>query len=128
MENNKITDEKIKNLGVKIIGGFFVFRSDPSNSAPITEVITQEDSSSATDFSQKGEIIGIVLIKKYGTRTYMGYSQIDPTSFNLDAFITNFSGTDLKNPYDNNTTNVFDMDTLNELINKMIIQPVEITK
>lgn len=111
-------------LGVKILGGFFVFRNNPNESEPVSE-LSDPGSSTGKEFSQKGEVIGIVLIKQYGIRKFMGYSPIDPATFKLDAFITNFSNTNMNNAYDNNKKNVFDMDTMDHLINKMIIQPVD---
>ena len=107
---------------VKILGGFFVFRSVPDKSEPVSGIV---DSGSATskEFDQSGEIVGIVLIKQYGIRKFMGYSPIE--QFKLDAFITNFSSTSLNNAYDNNQTNVFEIDTMEQLINRLIVQSVE---
>ena len=123
-EEKPAEEKPTDNVGVKILGGFFVFRSNPTESAPISELITQPGSSTGTEFAQKGEIVGIVLLKQYGIRKFYGYSPIDPATFKLDQFITNFSNTNLNNPYDNNKTNVFDMDTLDVFMNKMIVQPM----
>ena len=109
---------------VKILGGFFVYRSKPSESKPISEVLNIEGSSTGKDFLQKGEVVGMVIIKKNGARTYMGYSEIDPEKFKIEPFMTYFADTDPYNPYDNNLKQVFDIDTLPELMNKMIIQPL----
>ena len=54
----------------------------------------------------------------------MGYSEIDPEKFKIEPFMTYFADTDPYNPYDNNLKQVFDIDTLPDLMNKMIIQPL----
>lgn len=118
------TKEK-EDVGVKILGGFFVFRGNPTKSKPISETLGKPGSSTGKDFLQKGEVVGMVLIKQYGTRTYMGYSPIDPASMKVDGFMTYFSDTHPENPYDNNRSQVFDIDTLPNLINKMMIQSLE---
>jgi len=117
--------EENKESGVKILGGFFVFRSNPIESKPISETLTETGDSIGKEFLQKGQIVGMVLIKQYGIRTYMGYSPIDPETKKMDSFMTYFSDTAADNAYDNNRTQVFDIDTLPYLINKMIIQPLE---
>jgi hypothetical protein len=116
-----------ENLGVKILGGFFVFRANPSESKPLSELLNESGDSNGKEFAQKGEIIGMVLIKKYGTRIFTGFSPIDSKNLHLDKFMTHFSDTALNNPYDNNREHVFDIETLGHLINKMISQPLEQT-
>jgi hypothetical protein len=140
--------EDIENLGVKIIGGFFIYRASPKNSELLSKLVSggpvaapvqtggglSEETASAEgitggdgsgmSFGQKGEITGMVLIKQYGERQYMGYAPVDPKTGKLDKFMTYFSDTALDNAYDKNTTNVFDLGVLHLLINKMIIQPM----
>ena len=113
-----------QSAAVKILGGFFVYRSKPSESKPISESLNIEGSSTGKEFLQKGEVVGMVLIKKNGAKTYMGYSEIDPEKFKIEPFMTYFADTDPYNPYDNNLKQVFDIDTLPDLMNKMIIQPL----
>lgn len=117
--------EQRKGDAVKILGGFFVFRSNPTESKPISDTLTETGDSSGKDFLQKGEVVGIVLIKQYGKRTYMGYSPIDSEQNKMGPFMTYFSDTSPNNNYDKNTTQVFDIDTLPYLMNKFINQSLE---
>jgi hypothetical protein len=120
-EQQPENEETVENLGVKIVGGFFTFRANPKVSKPISELENEPGESNSLDFGQKGEITGMVLIKKYGTRTFMGYTPIDPTKFSIDKFMTNFADTSLDNKFDNNQTQVLDIDTLDILIKKFIL-------
>ena len=109
---------------IKILGGFFVYRANPSKSTKITELIRSMDSESEYDrdiFGQKGEITGMVLIKQYGSRKFFAFSPIDPTNFKIDKLMTYFAG---GREYDNNKTNVFDIGSLPAVIDKLIVQPV----
>jgi hypothetical protein len=129
-EENEQPEETLnkENLGVKILGGFFVYRANPSESKPLSELLNESGDSNGKEFAQKGEITGMVLIKQYGTRTFMAFSPIDSKNLHLDKFMTHFSDTALNNPYDNNRTHVFDVETMGHLINKFISQPLEQTK
>jgi hypothetical protein len=129
-EENEQSEKTLnkENLGVKILGGFFVYRANPSESKPLSELLNESGDSNGKEFAQKGEITGMVLIKQYGTRTFMAFSSIDSKNLHLDKFMTHFSDTALNNPYDNNRTHVFDVETMGHLINKIISQPLEQTK
>jgi hypothetical protein len=107
---------------IKILGGFFVYRANPSKSTKIAELIGSMESEYEMDiFGQKGEITGMVLIKQYGSRKFFAFSPIDPTNFKIDKLMTYFAG---GSEYDNNKTNVFDIGSLSKLIDKLIVQPV----
>ena len=89
--------------GSELVFGFFVYR-----------LINEE----------KGEITGMVLVKKSGERTFFTYVKINPKTHTPDKFMEYFKDTMLNNEYDNNPTRVFEIDSLGTLIDKLIYQEV----
>ena len=123
LEKAAIKEKQIRELSVKILGGFFVYRANPSESEPLSKLVGQEGSSTGKDFAQMGEVTGMVLIKQYGTRKFMAYEPIDPATFKFEGKImTYFSEKTPDNKYDHNATNVFDLETLDALVKRMIVQ------
>jgi len=122
-DKQAIQAQQIKEAGVKILGGFFVYRANPSKSEPLSKLVGQSGSSTEKDFAQVGEVTGMVLMKQFGDRKYMAYEPIDPATFKFEgSLMTYFSETTPDNKYDNNATNVFDLQTLDALLNRMVVQ------
>jgi hypothetical protein len=92
--------------GSELLFGFFVYR-----------LINEEN-------EEKGEITGMVLVKKSGERTFFTYVKINPKTHTPDKFMEYFKDTMLNNEYDNNPTRVFEIDSLGTLIDKLIYQEV----
>ena len=92
--------------GSELVFGFFVYR-----------LINKEN-------EEKGEITGMVLVKKSGERTFFTYVKINPKTHTPDKFMEYFKDTMLNNEYDNNPTRVFEIDSLGTLIDKLIYQEV----
>jgi hypothetical protein len=110
---------------VKILGGFFVYRANPSTSTKLAKLLEEGETTADDVFGQKGEITGMVVIKKKGIRKFMAFVPVDPTNLKMDKLMTYFADTEYNNQYDNNKTNVFDMGALPALINKFIVQPAD---
>jgi hypothetical protein len=119
METKLGMNSNEKEVGVKILGGFFIYRANPSKSSPVSDFLEEDGSSNGEKFGQTNEITGMVLIKQYGTRTYMAFESIDPEKKNISRFMTGFSDTEADNPFDNNKTNVFDIQFLPELLTRV---------
>ena len=113
--------EEIKKKTI-ILGGFFIYRVNTSNSKNVSESIDQEPQD---DYSQKGEITGMVLIKQNGDRRFMTYVSIDPKTNKVDDFMEPFKDTMIINESDYDTKRVFEIDSLKILIEKLIVQPME---
>jgi hypothetical protein len=90
--------------GSKIVFGFFVYRKRREN--------------------DDVEITGMVLVKQLGDRMFFTYAPIDPKNYEVDKFMEGFKDTIPNNEYDNNTTKVFEIDALDVLLEKLIIQKV----
>lgn len=126
IEEKNIGDEdkevEVNDNDIKILGGFFVYRAKPTNeSKRIKELSNQTEG----EFAQKGEITGMVLIKKSGNRKFMTYAPIDTTNYTVDKFMEYFKDTMKNNKYDDSVEKVFELETLGTLINKLIVQTVE---
>ena len=121
-EENIIGNEVLDNDDIQILGGFFVYRAKPTNeSKRIKELSNQTEG----DFAQKGEITGMVLIKKSGNRKFMTYAPIDTTNYTVDKFMEYFKDTMKNNKYDDSVEKVFEIEALGTLVNKLIVQKVE---
>jgi hypothetical protein len=123
MSNNNDEENKIK-----ILGGFFVYRAKPTSESKRIQTLLQQKDETETkgdQFAQKGEITGMVLIKRSGDRTFMTYAPIDTNTYSVDKFMEYFKDTMLNNKYDDNIEKVFEIEALGTLINKLIVQPVE---
>lgn len=148
LEPPKTTSNKPE---TQILGGFFIYRAKPSTENPtfdeavndLSPISRQEgeedfeeeefgqgeegegeeyfggDSSSSL---QTGEIVGMVLIKQYGSRVYISYSPIDVEKEKIGDFMTKFADTRIGNEADNNRANVFEFDSIDKLIDKLIYQ------
>jgi len=135
-EKEKKEPEEPKPIKSEILGGFFIFRASPSSKnldeammssfAPVEGEETQKKQGEGGDYSQKGELVGMVLIKQKGNRKFLGFVQIDPESNTVDKFMTNFVDTDLSNQLDNSKTNVFEYSFLDKLIERCVLQKIEI--
>ena len=111
---------------IKVLGGFFVYRAKPtSESKRIESILASQKEGPEDQFAQQGEITGMVLIKQSGDRTFMTYAPIEPKEYTVDKFMEYFKDTMLNNKYDDNIEKVFDIETLGNLVNKLIVQPVE---
>lgn len=111
---------------IKVLGGFFVYRAKPtSESKRIESILASQKEGPEDQFAQQGEITGMVLIKQSGDRTFMTYAPIDPKEYTVDKFMEYFKDTMLNNKYDDNIEKVFELETLGNLVNKLIVQPVE---
>ena len=122
IEENIIENEPLENDDIQILGGFFVYRAKPTNeSKRIKELSNQTEG----DFAQKGEITGMVLIKKSGNRKFMTYAPIDTTNYTVDKFMEYFKDTMKNNKYDDSVEKVFEIEALGPLVNKLIVQKVE---
>jgi hypothetical protein len=128
MANTDLDENK-----VKILGGFFVYRAKPTSESKTIDNLLQNkgnssintEASTQSNFEQKGEITGMVLIKKFGDRQFMTYAPIDTTTYTIDKFMDFFKDTMYNNEYDNNIEKVFEVEALGNLINKLIVQTVE---
>jgi hypothetical protein len=127
MTDKDPTENDIK--GSTIEGGFFIYRANPDKSVRVSEVINEGGSegtsgsagtSASKGFSQDGEIVGMVVIKKYGEREYFAYSPINQSDPNPGNLITYFVDTSVPNPHDIDPTNVFDIMVFQEFIQKII--------
>ena len=122
-ENTARLEEENK---IKVLGGFFVYRAKPTtDSKRIETILTSQTEGPEDQFAQQGEITGMVLIKKSGDRTFMTYAPIDPKEYTVDKFMEYFKDTMLNNKYDDNIEKVFELEALGNLVNKLIVQPVE---
>ena len=122
IKENIIGNESLENDDIQILGGFFVYRAKPTNeSKRIKELSNQTEG----DFAQKGEITGMVLIKKSGNRKFMTYAPIDTTNYTVDKFMEYFKDTMKNNKYDDSVEKVFEIEALGPLVNKLIVQKVE---
>jgi flagellar biosynthesis GTPase FlhF len=111
---------------IKLLGGFFVYRAKPTtDSKRIEKILDSQIEGPEDQFAQQGEITGMVLIKQSGDRTFMTYAPIDPKEYTVDKFMEYFKDTMLNNKYDDNIEKVFELETLGNLVNKLIVQPVE---
>jgi hypothetical protein len=118
----------IEEQGIKVLGGFFVYRAKPSTESERIQTILEkkdDENPSAAQFAQKGEITGMVLVKQSGDRRFMTYAPIDPKTFVVDKFMEYFKDTMLNNKYDDNIEKVFEIEGLGTLVNKLIVQPLE---
>jgi hypothetical protein len=122
-ENTARLEEENK---IKVLGGFFVYRAKPTtDSKRIESILTSQTEGPEGQFAQQGEITGMVLIKQSGDRTFMTYAPIDPKEYTVDKFMEYFKDTMLNNKYDDNIEKVFEIETLGNLVNKLIVQTVE---
>ena len=122
-ENTARLEEENK---IKLLGGFFVYRAKPTtDSKRIETILTSQTEGPEGQFAQQGEITGMVLIKQSGDRTFMTYAPIDPKEYTVDKFMEYFKDTMLNNKYDDNIEKVFEIETLGNLVNKLIVQTVE---
>ena len=122
-ENTARLEEENK---IKLLGGFFVYRAKPTtDSKRIETILTSQTKGPEGQFAQQGEITGMVLIKQSGDRTFMTYAPIDPKEYTVDKFMEYFKDTMLNNKYDDNIEKVFEIETLGNLVNKLIVQTVE---
>ena len=119
------TDANIKGSTIK--GGFFIYRANPDKSKRISELMNEGENSSEgssegsnSEFSQDGEVVGMVLIKKYGLREYFAYSPINQDDPNPGKLMTYFVDTTIPNPHDIDPTNVFDIMVFEDFIKKII--------
>jgi hypothetical protein len=115
-----------------IKGGFFIYRANQDKSSRVSDLInetigeTNGETKGETkgqgepEFSQTGEIVGMVVIKEYGNRTYFAYSPINQSDPNPGDLMTYFVDTTVPNPHDIDPTNVFDITVFEEFIQKMI--------
>jgi hypothetical protein len=112
--------------GIKVLGGFFVYRAKPSTESKSIEIIlASKKGDSKNQFAQKGEITGMVLIKQSGERKFMTYAPIDPSTYKVDKFMEYFKDTMLNNQYDDSVEKVFELEALGTLVNKLVVQTVE---
>jgi hypothetical protein len=149
-EGEQKVPEEPKPTKSEILGGFFIFRASPTSknlddaiieaSKPENDEGNEDDEGNegnegdkeiregggGGDYSQKGELVGMVLIKQKGNRKFLGFVQIDPESNTVDKFMTNFVDTDLSNQLDNSKTNVFEYSFLDKLIERCVLQKIEI--
>ena len=107
-------------IGSTIKGGFFIYRANPNKSARISEVVNGGGGEGGNEFSQDGEIVGMVVIKEYGEREYFAYSPINQADPNPGNLMTYFVDTAVPNPHDIDPTNVFDISVFKEFIQKII--------
>jgi hypothetical protein len=122
-ENTARLEEENK---IKVLGGFFVYRAKPTtDSKRIEKILASQTEGPEDQFAQQGEITGMVLIKQSGDRTFMTYAPIDPKEYTVDNFMEYFKDTMLNNKYDDHHEKVFELETLGNLVNKLIVQPVE---
>lgn len=103
----------------EIKGGFFIYRAKPDGSSRVSS-ITKVENSENQGFNQAGEIVGMVVIKKYGEREFFAYVPIDQNDPNPGNLMTNFVDTTVPNPHDIDPTNVFDMIVFEAFIKKII--------
>jgi len=108
--------------GSTIKGGFFIYRANPQKSSRISELIDQTEGNAQgkSGFSQDGEIVGMIVIKEYGERTFFAYSPINQLDPNPGNLMTYFVDTTVPNPHDIDPTNVFEIDVLEEFVQKII--------
>ena len=112
--------------GSTIKGGFFIYRANPEKSVRISEVINQSSGTSESkgesngEFSQDGEIVGMVVIKKYGEREYFAYAPINQADPNPGDLMTYFVDTTVPNPHDIDPTNVFDISVFEAFIKSLV--------
>jgi hypothetical protein len=111
--------------GSTIKGGFFIYRANPDKSSRVSDVLTNvkdmdKEEGKIKGFSQDGEIVGMVVIKKYGDREYFAYAPINQTDPNPGDLMTYFVDTTVPNPHDIDPTNVFDISVLEDFIQKII--------
>ena len=107
--------------GSTIKGGFFIYRTNPDKSARVSEVLNGAISSGQDKgFLQDGEIVGMVVIKKYGEREYFAYAPLNQADPNPGDLMTYFVDTTVPNPHDIDPTNVFDISVFEEFIQKII--------
>jgi hypothetical protein len=111
--------------GIKVLGGFFVYRAKPSTDSKRIGSILSSNPSGEEGFAQKGEITGMVLIKQAGDRRFMTYAPIDPSTYKVDKFMEYFKDTMLNNQYDDSVEKVFELEALGTLVNKLVVQTVE---
>jgi hypothetical protein len=103
--------------GSTIKGGFFIYRANPDKSSRVSELINDTTGQGA---GQDGEIVGMVLIKKYGEREYFAYSPLNQSDPNPGDLMTYFVDTTVPNPHDIDPTNVFDIMVFEDFIKKII--------
>ena len=121
MTDKASTDTRMTDKGSTIKGGFFIYRANPDKSARVSEVLNGATSSGQDKgFSQDGEIVGMVVIKKYGEREYFAYAPLNPEDPNPGDLMTYFVDTTVPNPHDIDPTNVFDISVFEEFIQKII--------
>jgi hypothetical protein len=127
---------------IKILGGFFVYRAKPNSESKSIDKLLQKtggtdevnvlgvdnndaQSSNKEGFEQKGEITGMVLIKQSGPRRFMTYAPIDAKTYTVDKDMEYFKDTMYNNKYDDSVEKVFELEALETLVNKLIVQTVE---
>ena len=143
LETNKQIDSNKPET--QILGGFFIYRVKPSTENPTFDEAMNE-TSPTQEFHQEeeyegegegeelnlqfgggsslqtSEVVGIVLIKQYGTRVYLSYSPIDVEKEKIGDFMIKFADTSIGNQADNNRSNVFEFDSIDKLIEKLTYQ------